>query len=116
MDMQFDAAGQRLFDNACVALEAGADDVTVMESALDVICMLLRREEDRLLRDKAAAMLSHCRSELDDLGDLPGQDRARTLRGAARQAIRVVIAERPFTARSRPVPHPGRRATDAAAG
>ncbi len=115
MGTQFDASGQHLFDNACVALEAGADDVAVMEAALDVICMLLRREDDRLLHDKAVAILSHRFSEMENLGDLPGDQRALALRDAARDAIRVVIAERPFVARAGAAIGCRRRATDAPA-
>ena len=114
MDMQFDPAGQRLFDDACVALERGADDVTVMESALDVICTLLRREEDCLLRDKAVGILSHCFAEMGD-GDVARDQRARAARDAAREAIRVVIAERPLVTRPASAPCPGRRASDAPA-
>ena len=119
MDAQLDAAGQILFNDACVAIEAGADDVTVMEKALDVICVLLRREDDRLLRDKAMDILSHSVAEMERQGELPGDHRARQLRNAARQAICVVITERPSTGRTRPAappPYPARRASDPSAG
>ncbi len=116
-DAELDPAQQRLFDELDMTVDAAADGLALMHVAQNIVNLLLKRSEDRRLRDDMLAEVSRFCLGILQAPELSEHYRVAKIRMFAKAIVRIIIAKRPEVTSAEMAgvspPAGGRRAMDA---